>query len=436
MKEQTYIRLIFSHVFIGFLIFLYPFLAKLYCVLIVILGFYFVLKNKNKNNEVLLASAYVAGAEVFLRTTFGTPMYEFGKYFIIIFVTLGVIIKGIPKIKNPYWLYLLLLVPSVLISINSIEIDVRKKILFDILGPVCLGICSIYTYKRKISKTNLENILLAFGLPLIACCFFLLFAYPITNTTIENTESNWYLSGKFAPNQMATVLGFGVFIFFCRTIFQITSRKVFFLNAILTCCLFYRGLLTFSRGGMLTGIAVILLMSILIIFLEKDLKEFKRKLILFAVLFPLVFVFTNYQTDNLLFKRYMNQNPTGLYKSKEINGRQDLALEEIELFKENPLTGIGAGEIKEIRKLKSGTLTHSEITRLLAEHGLFGFLSIILLIVFPLQNYIKNRRNYYLLCFFSFWLLTVNHSGMRTVAPAFIYALSILALKNEEFELV
>ena len=436
MKEQTYIRLIFSHVFIGFLIFLYPFLAKLYCVLIVILGFYFVLKNKNKNNEVLLASSYVAGAEVFLRTTFGTPMYEFGKYFIIIFVALSVIINGIPKIKNPYWLYLLLLVPSVLISINSIEIDVRKKILFDILGPVCLGICSIYTYKRKISKTNLENILLAFGLPLIACCFFLLFAYPITNTTIENTESNWYLSGKFAPNQMATVLGFGTFIFFCRTIFQITSRKVFFFNVILTCCLFYRGLLTFSRGGMLTGIAIILLMSILIIFLEKDLKEFKRKLILFAVLFPLVFVFINYQTDNLLFKRYMNQNPTGLYKSKEINGRQDLALEEIELFKENPLTGIGAGEIKEIRKLKSGTLTHSEITRLLAEHGLFGFLSIILLIVFPLQNYIKNRRNYYLLCFFAFWLLTVNHSGMRTVAPAFIYALSILALKNEEFELV
>lgn len=434
MKEQTYIKFILSHIFIGFLVFLFPVLAKIYWLSIIIIGLYFVVKNKNKNNEVLLVAAYIAGAEVFLRTTFGTPFYEFGKYFIIFFVGLGTFYDGIPKIKNPYWIYLILLLPSIIIGITTIEIDIRKKLLFDILGPLCLGICAIYTYRKKVSNADLDNILLSFGLPIISCCFFLLFAYPITNTTIENTESNYYLSGKFAPNQISTVLGFGTFIFFCRTVFLKTSIKITFFNIILTCCLLYRGLLSFSRGGMLTGLAIILLISILVFFLEKETTIFKQKIPLSALLFCLVFVFANYQTDNLLFKRYMNQNPSGLYKSKEVNGREDLALEEIEIFRENPITGIGAGGVKEMRKTKNGSLisTHNEMTRLLAEHGLFGVLSIILLIIFPLLNYFKNPHNYYLLCFFAFWFLTVNHSGMRTVSPAFIYALSLLAINKKD----
>lgn len=434
MKEQTYIKFILSHIFIGFLVFLFPVLAKIYWLSIIIIGLYFVVKNKNKNNEVLLVAAYIAGAEVFLRTTFGTPFYEFGKYFIIFFVGLGTFYDGIPKIKNPYWIYLILLLPSIIIGITTIEIDIRKKLLFDILGPLCLGICAIYTYRKKVSNTDLDNILLSFGLPIISCCFFLLFAYPITNTTIENTESNYYLSGKFAPNQISTVLGFGTFIFFCRTVFLKTSIKITFFNIILTCCLLYRGLLSFSRGGMLTGLAIILLISILVFFLEKETTIFKRKIPLSALFFCLVFVFANYQTDNLLFKRYMNQNPSGLYKSKEVNGREDLALEEIEIFRENPITGIGAGGVKEMRKTKNGSLisTHNEMTRLLAEHGLFGVLSIILLIIFPLLNYFKNPHNYYLLCFYAFWFLTVNHSGMRTVSPAFIYALSLLAINKKD----
>ncbi len=434
MKEQTYIKFILSHIFIGFLVFLFPVLAKIYWLSIIIIGLYFVVKNKNKNNEVLLVAAYIAGAEVFLRTTFGTPFYEFGKYFIIFFVGLGTFYDGIPKIKNPYWIYLVLLLPSIIIGITTIEIDIRKKLLFDILGPLCLGICAIYTYRKKVSNADLDNILLSFGLPIISCCFFLLFAYPITNTTIENTESNYYLSGKFAPNQISTVLGFGTFIFFCRTVFLKTSIKITFFNIILTCCLLYRGLLSFSRGGMLTGLAIILLISILVFFLEKETTIFKRKIPISALLFCLVFVFANYQTDNLLFKRYMNQNPSGLYKSKEVNGREDLALEEIEIFRENPITGIGAGGVKEMRKTKNGSLisTHNEMTRLLAEHGLFGVLSIILLIIFPLLNYFKNPHNYYLLCFFAFWFLTVNHSGMRTVSPAFIYALSLLAINKKD----
>jgi len=40
-------------------------------------------------------------------------------------------------------------------------------------------------------------------------------------------------------------------------------------------------------------------------------------------------------------------------------------------------------------------------------------------------------------CFLAFWLLTINHAAMRTAAPSFVYALSLLKVKfNEEEDTV
>ena len=41
MKEQTYIKLILSHIFIGFLVFLFPIFAKIYWLSILFIGLYF-----------------------------------------------------------------------------------------------------------------------------------------------------------------------------------------------------------------------------------------------------------------------------------------------------------------------------------------------------------------------------------------------------------
>jgi hypothetical protein len=95
---------------------------------------------------------------------------------------------------------------------------------------------------------------------------------------------------------------------------------------------------------------------------------------------------------------------------------------------------MGVGTVKEIRRTEYGTSisTHSEMTRILAEHGSLGIISMLILVITPLSLYFKKRQNVYLLCFFTFWLLTINHSGMRVAAPSFIYALALLSLKNED----
>ena len=73
--------------------------------------------------------------------------------------------------------------------------------------------------------------------------------------------------------------------------------------------------------------------------------------------------------------------------------------------------------------------SHNEITRLLAEHGAFGIGALIILLFTPLVLYFNNREHLFLLSFFLFWLLTINHAAMRLAAPAFIYALSLLKVQ-------
>jgi len=50
----------------------------------------------------------------------------------------------------------------------------------------------------------------------------------------------------------------------------------------------------------------------------------------------------------------------------------------------------------------------------------------------PLIYRIKNRKNFYFLSYLAFWFLTINHSSMRLAAPAFIYALSLLDVREEK----
>lgn len=434
MTDKDYFKLIIGHLGIGILISIFPFLAKVYALLIVVVGLYFVIKNKNKNHEVLYVAAYLVGSEVFLRTTQGNPFHEYGRYFVMLFIFLGLYYSGFSKKAYPYWAFLLCLIPSIFIAINHLDSDVRKKIFFDILGPVSLGICALYTYNRTISRREIDNILLGIGLPVLACCTFLFFKYPLSEAVIKNTESQVFLSGDYAPNQMATTLGLGMFVYFLRFILLSASNRMLLLNGLLFCFIYYRGLLTFSRGGMITAMAMVIILVVFILIHYKKHFPVKLKLLVISLAFPLIFILGSCQTDGLLFKRYNNQNPSGLYKSYETEGRNDIALDEIKQFQKNPIMGVGVGKTKESRSLKHGSSisTHNEITRMLAEHGLFGIAGILILLFTPMFLFLKDKENLYLLCLFAFWLLTINHTGMRVAAPSFIYALALLNFKESD----
>lgn len=434
-EESSYLKVILFHVGIGLLIFLFPFMSKIYGYSTIILGLYYVIKTENKNNEALLVAGYVVGSEVLLRMTGGNVTYEFSKYGVMVFVLLGMYYSGISKGAIPYWIFILLLIPGVFLSTFVLNFDsnLRNSIVFNISGPICLALASLYTYRRRVSLRQMNNILLSIGLPIVSCTVYLIFYTPNVQDVVTGTQSNFETSGGFGPNQVATILGLGVFIFFSRIILESKSKYVLLINLIVVFNIGYRGMVTFSRGGMITGFLMIVLLLLFLYY--KSNKGGKIKLnyifILVFIMLAAIWSYTSLQTNGLINKRYANQDAAGRAKESQFTGREEVAQNEIQLFLDNPLLGVGVGKGVEIREQQTGVfiVSHDEITRMLAEHGTLGVLGLLILFLTPLVLYLENKFNMYLLCFVTFWFLTINHAAMRTAVPAFIYALSILQVQ-------
>ena len=436
--DKRYLFVVVIHILIGFCIFYIPYFAKFYGYSIILGGAFYVINSQNKNNEVLYAVAYIVGSEVLLRMTEGNPVYEFSKYGVMVFILIGIYFSGISKNAIPYWTFLLLLVPGVVIATLALSShnSLRREISFNISGPVCLGICALYTYMRKVTLNQMNTILLVVGLPIISCIIYLTLYTPSVKDIVRGTGSNADLSGGFGPNQVATILGFGMFIFISRLVYQSKTKLMFLVNLIIVLNISFRGLITFSRGGMVTGIIMsIVLIAVTYLQINKGGKAKMRYMIVFVVLALFAtWTYSSSQTQGLIGKRYANQDASGRVKEDQLTGRGELAADEINAFLSSPYFGVGVGKNQELRMNRTGEIivSHNEITRMLAEHGSLGILALLILFITPIILYIDNKYNIYVLCFITFWLLTINHAAMRLAAPAFIYSLSLLKVKLDE----
>jgi hypothetical protein len=431
-EEQTYLYLILFHIFIGFLIYIFPFTSKIYGYSILIFGVYYIVKTQNKNNEALVVAAYVVGSEVLLRMTGGNVTYEFSKYGVMIFILFGMYYSGFSKGATPYWIFLLLLVPSVVLSTFMLDLDtnIRKAIAFNISGPVCLGIASLYTFRKKVTLRQMNTVLLSMGLPIITCTVYLIFYTPNIKDVVTGTQSNFETSGGFGPNQVATFLGLGMFIFFSRIILESKSKFLVLINLIVAFNISYRGMITFSRGGMITGFLMIVLLLLFLYLKSNYYGKVKLNYIIVIILISMAVIwgYSSIQTGGLINKRYANQDALGKVKESQLTGREDIARNEVDIFLKNPIFGVGVGKGPEVRKAETGIfiVSHDEITRMLAEHGSLGALGLLILFFTPLVLYLENKFNMFLLCFVAFWFLTINHAAMRTAVPAFVYSLALL----------
>lgn len=433
----SYTFLVLIHIIIALVIFALPFLSKIYALLIPFVGFLYVFGTKNRNNEVLLVAAYMVGVEVFLRMTGGNFNNEYIKVNVIFFMLLGMVYNGFSINSFVYGFFLILLIPGILMTTlsNDLSTDIKKVLVFNLSGPVCLGISAIYTLKRNINFPDLQNIALAMGLPIITTTAYLFIFNPSVQDVVTGTQSNFETSGGFGPNQVSTILGLGMFVFFAQLILFSKSKKMWFLNGALVLLISYRAIVTFSRGGVITGVAMIIGLILLLYYYSNMKTKLKLSMVMVITAFMALSVWTysSLQTSGLINKRYANEDAAGRAKKDKLGGREALMNAEFDLFLNNPVTGVGAGLGKQHRKdmgKVEDAASHNEITRMLAEHGMFGLLGISILFLTPLIMYINNRQHFYFLSFYFFWLLTINHAAMRTAAPAFVYALSLLAITN------
>lgn len=437
VKQTTYLQLLALHIVFALAVYLFGFVGKFLLLAIVVYFLINIFSTNNRNDEVLIAAAYMTGIEVFARMTGGAISYEFAKYSVIGFLIIGMFYRGFKTSSWPYAIYLILLMPGILFSAMNLsyETNIVKALAGNLMGPICLGISALYCYNRKISSQRLQQIFLALLFPVITTTVYLYLYTPSIKDLVTGTQSNFETSGGFGPNQVATILGLGMFILFSRLL---QYRKNILFNIIeisLLILVSYRAIVTFSRGGVITAIICsVAFFGIYYWYAKNSVRLSLIPKIGFIVLAMfLAWGYSSLSTGGLIDKRYANQDALGREKDDLTTGRAQLLNSELEAFYKNPITGIGIGKIKEYRLETIGKAyaTHNEVSRILSEHGLFGLFALIILLFKPLLNRVRDRSNLFLYSFVIFWFLTINHSSMRLVAPAFIYGLALLTIVSE-----
>lgn len=442
-NSASHIRLILAvaHLVLGALL-LSGLIAKAYSFLILFFGVLYIIRNKNENNEAIHWSAYLVGGEVLFRMAGGMIFYELPKYAVLVFLFVGLVVeKRQHHVSISYLIYILLL----LIGIAFVDIpfseSIRKAIAFNLSGPILLGVSAIYFYRRPLTLSTMMDMLFYMALPIISMLALLYFRTPSLSEISFGGGANFETSGGYGPNQVATILGLGVFIvavhlFFKKRIFALFSVDIFLFTYLI-----YRGLITLSRGGMITAfLAIAIFTYYFILSKENKILNLAKYTGLLALFGFALFMYTSNATGGMLENRYANKNASGTTKEDFTTGRATLFASEVSAFMEHPFFGVGVGGGKFYRmdELEIRAASHNEMGRLIGEHGLVGIVALLLLITVPIRHMFKQPylARAFLASFLIFWFLTINHSAMRIAFPGFIYGLSVAVIifneKDEE----
>jgi O-antigen ligase len=118
------------------------------------------------------------------------------------------------------------------------------------------------------------------------------------------------------------------------------------------------------------------------------------------------------------------------YKNTQLTNRDHLAAADLEIWLENPVLGVGTGQaafhrgqILDVEMVAS----HTEFARLLAEHGIFGIAAGLLLFFMAWSNLRRARSvaaKATVAAALAWAFLFMAGSGMRLVAPSFMFGLS------------
>lgn len=385
--------------------------------------------------HILYMLCYLPPMELLGRMAKTSPLipYELGKYLTFFLCVLG-IISAKPRSLTGFFL-LLLLSPAFFYDFSNKV--VFKDLVFNLIGSINVALIIWLLKDIPVWEAKFINALKLAIYPLVMVLGFSLIKTPDYDEIEFSLGANFDISGGFGSNQVSTALGTACFLLFLFWLNRWRFSGYRWLDAALLFIFAFQGLLTFSRGGMLGGALGIVL---IIYFISKASNSKKRiyglpiigrYLLPASIVFIGAFIVANSITGGNLLMRYQGETAGTLAgtKEKDLNtlttGRFDIFTGDLLLWADNPLTGVGAGASKYLRPTHTGSLTHVELSRLLAEHGAPGFLffGVLLVLGFSLINSNQNNPMFKYICIalFLIGVYTTFHAAMRTyLSPLFI----------------
>ena len=384
---------------------------------------------------------YVVSFELLGRMSKAYPLipWEMGKYLLFLLLMAGILMKY--RRGTVGWILLVLLLPAIFID-ESDQVWF-KNVIFNLLGPVNVALAIVYFKNQIVSEKELKSLLKLLALPAISVLTFVVIKTP----DLENVEfglgANFQTAGGFGSNQVSTVLGLGAFLayLFWRYNWQVSGSRWLDLGLLILFTI--RGLLTFSRGGMIGGAIGVLVL----IFYQAAAAEYRWtaqrmiftviKAVPVVLIFFLVFTYANNISGGNLALRYQGETPGTVagYKEKTANvfftNRLNVLKDDLELLLENPVLGVGVGASMYLRDDTRRVAPHLELSRLLSEHCLLGAFYFLILcgLGFKLLKKAYTTSSYAILfAIFVLALFTTFHSAMITYVSPLLIGLSMLTV--------
>lgn len=428
-----------AHIPLGLLLHNSSTVAALHAIATFCVGMYLALFDR-RLERVAYVGAYIIGAEVLWHMTGAPIFWEFGKYSVTAIFLTAIVTNRLFKAPPLPVFYFVLLLPSVWITLMQVDWSYRSDelqsgrmmISFNMSGPLALMVSAWFLSHLKLSTVQLQRLFLAVLGPVVAVATIAIFRVSSTDITF-GTSSNMAASGGFGPNQVSSILGLGAlvaFLFYILSIRGTQSKKtpivgvISWLRRFLMICLMIvfiaQSALTFSRGGLYNTVAGLALAFFYLVRESRSRLQF-----IFIALF--LFGFSTY----VLVPR-LNEFTGGAFGSRfestETTGRDMMMQYQLRVFEYHPLFGAGPGR-------GFWQASHTEYTRLFADHGSFGVIALITLFVMVVLNVkhaptIMSKAIVASVLAWSFAFMA--HVGMRLAAPSFMIGLSFATLILQE----
>ncbi|MES1211837.1 MAG: O-antigen ligase family protein, partial [Acidobacteriota bacterium] len=306
----------------------------------------------------------------------GTGLFwELGKYGVAFILLL--LFARLPNRRTTNWtglLYLGLLAPSAALTIQALGVQLaRDAISFNLSGPFCLAVTVLFFSSIRADSIDLETTVFALLAPTVGVLAICAFSTVTASSIYFYSESNYVTSGGFGPNQVSAVLGLGALLSLLLA-FQRAKPWMRWTFFGLTGAFLVQGVLTFSRGGVLNAAICIATLCVHMV------RQPKIRATVLGIL--VVFIFVG---ATIIFPRLNEWTGGALqerYASTTGGMRATIVEEEVEIWEDHPVMGVGPGMSKYFRSGMTGyeVASHTEFTRLMAEHGSLGLLALLVLL--------------------------------------------------------
>lgn len=375
-----------GHVVLAMLMRAFPAIATFHAVGCLLGGLLFAATTR-RTAHVALVVAYIAGCEVLWRMSKASVFWEYGKYAMVAVMLVTLARTRARRNVTLASFYLGLLLPSAGLTFIALGFaGGRDQLSFALSGPLAIACAIVYFSSIRLTAMQLRATFAAFVAPICGVSTLVFIKSREATDLVFVNGSNSMASGGFGPNQVSAVLGLGMLLL---VLVCFDGRLMWWLRLLLlgiAAMLAFQTVLTFARGGIM--LALVGIFAAMFVLLRSN----RRARVAVVSVGLLSFVLGNYVVEPQL-EETTGGSVAQRFSNTRSSGRDQIVESELEMFMDNPAIGVGPG-IGAALRLKDGQIgpSHTEYTRMLAEHGVLGALSLVCLGILGLRA-IRGNRN-------------------------------------------